>query len=592
MKALRWFKRGSYWLLVMAVMHFISNAQGLPIPSDSALGKQLLDLMATFKIDFFGLHKTLDQTIAGYAYTWGAMLIGIALLNLSIAGLHPGKAPFASLRWVNVLIWTACFIASVIYWSYPQMGMFAIIAFCFIAAVWPRAAPGSKKPKGNRFSPKVAIIGAGAAGLTSAWIMKKNGYHNVTVFEKQDVVGGKCDTKKDGEFAIDVGAHEMLAGYTDVMAIADEMGVPSHGQQKVLVYDRGPKEFYSIMEASTNAGYSKLQIGWASIRFTWMLLTRYRKFAKPGTGLMDAPTELHQPVGAWLREMRLEALHEIVLFIMSVQCYGRSDQIAAAYFVKFQGFKNWTSNVLHSVGLVQRWPRVFTNGFQDLWQRVADRLDDVRLSSNITSIERKLKPNSEVTGIEISCDGKAPEMFDRLILACPHDLGTLQGMGLDLDEQEKSLFSKIEFNTIVATSVHVEGIPEGVVGTIPLPGMLDYTGYIKVYKDCDVVIFFAVSPDPNPDLEDVYQRIVDGVAALPKTMGIPPRVTGLFYQKSWTYFPHPNLTDMADGYFDKLNALQGHRQTFYTGSLLEMETVGNTVANAQRLATKQFPSLV
>lgn len=592
MKARTWFKRGSYLLLIMAVMHFITNAQGLPIPDNTPLGKQLLALMASYKIDFFGLHRTLDQTIAGYAYTWGAMLIGIALLNLSIAGLHPGKAPALSLRFVNVLIWGACLVASIIYWSYPQMGMFALITGCFVGALLPAAAPGSKKPKGDRFNPKVAIIGAGPAGLTCAWTMKKNGYHDVTVFEKKAVVGGKCDTRKDGDFAIDVGAHEMLAGYTDVMEIADEMGVPSHGQQKVLVYDRGPREFYSIMRASTNSGFSKLQVGWAAIRFTWMLLTRYRKFAKPGTGLMDAPTELHQPVGAWLREMKLEALHEIVLFIMTVQCYGRTDQVAAAYFVKFQGFKNWTSNVLHSVGIVQRWPRVFTNGFQDLWQRVAAQLDDVRLSANITSIERKLKPGTDVTGIEISCDGQAPEVFDRLILACPHDLETLNGLGLDLDQQEIDLFEKIEYNHIVATSVHVEGIPEGVVGSIPLPAMLDYTGYIKVYPDCDVVIFFALSPEPNPDLQDIYQRIVDGVAALPVTMGIPPRVTGMFYQQHWPYFPHPNLSNMASGYFEKLNSLQGYQNTFYAGSLLEMETVGNTVANAKHLATHQFPPLV
>lgn len=591
MKALRWFKRGSYGLIFMAIAHFVTNAKGLPISVDSSMGRQLVNLMAEYEINFFGLERTLDQTFSGYAFTWGAMLLGFAAVNFAIAGLHPAKAPPASLRWINFLVWTSCFGISVIFWSYPQMGIFAAIAACFLVAIWPQGSASKKRPKGNRASPRVAIIGAGPAGLTTAWTLRKQGYEHVTVYEKESTVGGKCFTKTSGDFAIDVGAHEMLAGYTDVMEIADELDIPSHGHQKVLVYDRADKEFFDVMTASTNAGYSKLQIGWASIRYTWMLLTRYRKFAKPGTGLAGAPIELQQPVGSWLREMRLEPLREIILFIMGVQCYGRMDQVAAAYFVKFQGFKNWTSNVLHSIGIVQRWPRVFTNGFQGLWIKLASTLQDVRVNTKITSVRRFLKPDTEEIGIEITEQGKEPEIYDRLVIACPLDIPTLEGLGLDISEQEQRLFSRIKYNTIIATSVHVEGIPEGVVGTIPLPQMLDYTGYIKVYRECDVVIFFAVSPNPDVDLDDVYQCIVDSVAELPQTMGIPPKVTGMFYQNSWPYFPHPDLSELASGYFEQIKSIQGHRNTFYAGSLLEMETVGNTVANAKRATLDQFPSL-
>lgn len=598
MRALRWFKRGTWGLIIMAIAHFVTNAKGLPISVDNGLGKELVDLMATYKINFFGLDRTLDQTLAGYAYTWGAMLLGIAAVNFALAGKNPGKAPPAALRWLNLLVWGICCAVSILYWSYPQMIIFGLIAGCFLIAVLPERRGQKKPPVGNRFNPRVAIIGAGPAGLTSAWELRNKGYTDITIFEKEQTVGGKCYTKSAGDYEIDVGAHEMLAGYTDVMEIAGELDIASHGHQNVLVYDHRPKEFFDVMTASTNAGYSKLQIGLASIRYTWMLLTRYRKFAKPGTGLADAPLELQQPVGSWIAQMRLEPLREIIVFIMTVQCYGRMDEVAAAYFVKFQGFKNWTSNVLHSIGLTQRWPRVFTKGFQNVWVKLAETFDDVRTSAEITSVKRVFKPNSIETGIEITQQGKQPEMFDRLILACPLDIPTLKGLGMELEEQERALFAKIKYNTIIATSVHVEGIPEGVVGSIPLPQMLDYTGYIKVYKDCDVVIFFAVSPrsaeevSQDPEyLQDIYQRIVDDVAKLPPTMGVPPKVTGMFYQKAWPYFPHPDITDMADGFFAKMHALQGRQNTVYTGSLFEMETVGNTVANARCTINEYFPKL-
>ncbi len=38
---------------------------------------------------------------------------------------------------------------------------------------------------------KIAIIGAGASGLTAAHRLKKTGYKNVTVFERESKAGGK-----------------------------------------------------------------------------------------------------------------------------------------------------------------------------------------------------------------------------------------------------------------------------------------------------------------------------------------------------------------------------------------------------------------
>jgi protoporphyrinogen oxidase len=41
---------------------------------------------------------------------------------------------------------------------------------------------------------RIAIIGAGPAGLTAAWQLKARGYTSVKLFEKNTRVGGKCCT--------------------------------------------------------------------------------------------------------------------------------------------------------------------------------------------------------------------------------------------------------------------------------------------------------------------------------------------------------------------------------------------------------------
>lgn len=591
MSSAGWFRLGSFGLIALAVIHFVSNHHGLPIHADDRAGRELVRLMADYEINFFGVRRTLDATIGGFIVTWGVMLLAMGAVNLFTLQRRSGTEAPLTLSGVNAAAWAICTLAAVLFWSWPQIMMFAGITATFVLSLWPTRTRRSGSPSGSkRADPRIAIVGAGAAGLTAAWALKKGGYTNVTVFEKADRVGGKCLTFEYENHAIDMAAHEMLAGYTDVMRIAEDVGARSHGWQEVVVYDRSQRKFMNVMQASTVGGYTTLQVGWASLRYTWLLLTRYRQFARPGTGLAEAPAELLQPVGTWLRAMNLQALEEIVTFVMKVQGYGRLDEVAAVYFVKFQGLRNWVSNVLHNIGIVHRWPRVFTDGFQDLWNRVAASLD-VRLNTEIQSIRRTLDAHQEEIGVEITVRGQAPERFDFLLLACPLDLPTLKSLGLDLDQQESELFEQVRYRTLVTTACRVEGVPTGVVGSIPLPALLDYTGYIKVYADCDVAIFFSLAPSPEEvNLDDIYRRIVDIVAALPSTGTQPPRVIERVQQQAWPYFPHPPLAELGGGYFVRLQALQGHRQTFYLGSLLEMETVGNTVANAMHQATSQFPS--
>ncbi len=69
----------------------------------------------------------------------------------------------------------------------------------------------------GKSQPRIAIIGAGPAGLSAAWFLKQNGYRSVRVFEKADRVGGKCLTFPFDGRRFDLAAHEMLAGYGDVM---------------------------------------------------------------------------------------------------------------------------------------------------------------------------------------------------------------------------------------------------------------------------------------------------------------------------------------------------------------------------------------
>lgn len=443
--------------------------------------------------------------------------------------------------------------------------------------------------------PKIAIVGAGPAGMSAAWFLKQNGYRDVRVFEKLDRVGGKCLTFDYEGRQFDMAAHEMLAGYGDVMDIANALGVETTGYQNVLVYDRGSKRYMDMLEATQSGGYGKFQIVWASIRYTWMLLTRYCKFSKPGSGFADAPPELLQPLSSWIKQQRLEALTETILFVMKVQGFGRLDQIPAAYFVKFQGLRNWLSNVLHVAGIIQSWPKVFKHGFQSLWDAVAKHVD-VQLGVKVTAIRRAPKPGGNVIAVEIeykdAAGKKQKEQFDQLILACPLDLETLEGLGLDSHSQEKELLDKVRYVEFVTTACRVEGVPAGVVGTIPLPEIMDYTGYIKIYDDSDMTIFFNLARDENYRPAEILKHIKKQFSELPPYKDKPATFIEQYEKPhGWRYFPHVTLSDFSGGFYDRLESLQGFQQTYYNSSLLAFETVGNTVAYSRGLVKRYFPPL-
>ncbi len=71
---------------------------------------------------------------------------------------------------------------------------------------------------------RVAVIGAGIAGLTCAYELQKEGCE-VTVFERDEWVGGRMATRVKDGLAFDSGVNFFVEHYTQTRALADQLGV-------------------------------------------------------------------------------------------------------------------------------------------------------------------------------------------------------------------------------------------------------------------------------------------------------------------------------------------------------------------------------
>ena len=576
------FKAGLVTQVLLLFMHLYYNRNGLPIPAVDYKSKELIELMHTYEIEYsFGTKHTLFQTIWGYDITWASFVV----FTILIAGLGLRSSTATkigkSIAGSTALLWLLCTIAALLFWSPPQQIIFGILFLSFlISYIFEWRVP---KP----ISTRVCVVGAGISGLTAAYHLNKKGYSNVTVLEKADYLGGKCQTKICDEHPFDLGGHEMLAGYTDVIAMGEEVNAPTRVSIPPVVYDSSKRKYLNFSGSATASGkYTTMQVMWAATRYLWLVGVTFRNFAKPSTGYKNMPAELTMNLEEWLKYRKLEAIKDILVFVIKVQGYGQFTNTPACYLVKFMGFKNWLSLLLSGMGINKKWPRVFVYGMENLCDRLAATIMDVRKSVKITRIERS--EEYEKGPIRVSIEGvKEPLYFDKLIVSIP-----LEGTNLnflDLEKSEKDLFSQFRSYRFYTNFTKIEGLDSGVVASNPMNNIDEgeYTGYIKDFTDGPYAIFFSLALTDKITGSIVKEKITKVLKGVVPYKGVQPRVIEFLGEKEWHYFPHIPNRNVATIY-NSIESLQGKKNTYYASSALTFECVGNSVAYCKRLIEENF----
>ncbi len=132
----------------------------------------------------------------------------------------------------------------------------------------------------------------------------------------------------------------------------------------------------------------------------------------------------------WLEKRRLTALTDILSFVIKVQGYGQFTDESAAHLVKFMGWRNWLSLILSGVGISKKWPRVMVLGMNNLCNRMANTLFDVRTGVHVEkSGARPFKSKAAAfrsywkakDRISMDADNN-PMIFDKLVIALPPEL--------------------------------------------------------------------------------------------------------------------------------------------------------------------------
>jgi predicted NAD/FAD-dependent oxidoreductase len=414
-----------------------------------------------------------------------------------------------------------------------------------------------KKDRLTRFG----IIGAGAAGLTAAVTLKEMGYQNITILEKESYAGGKCRSVDYEGLSYELGAGIISGNQQTILQLVQKAGLAT------VPVSFGSYNFYDLQKGGLCEDDSTMV---ERISFWWQLLLKYRrlcfkyqKVQEPGFTGIDP--DLFINFSDWVKTHHLELLQKNLECVFTGFGYGYWEEIPAAYVLKYY---SWDALKAY----MRREIFCFPDGIQQLWQILAAD-HQVLFNTTIRAIHRQ-----DVVTIETN---KSALEFDVLLLTCPLEEVLLL---LEGSPTEKDLFSKIKYNDYQTYACVITDFPNQ-TGFIPAHFCAEKKGqpifWYKRYSDTDFYTFYVLG-----DWHQTEKEITQNIETCIKKLG--GSLQQIHSVSRWKYFPHVATEDLQNGFYEKLESIQGEKHTYYMGELLNFSMVESTAAYAKDLVGRCF----
>lgn len=407
---------------------------------------------------------------------------------------------------------------------------------------------------------KICILGGGISGLSCAYYLKNKGYNNVTIYEAEDIVGGKCHTIQYKDKAYELGATIALTSYVNLLGLLSDFGIKPDGTfSKRSYYDINGNVIQQLKKEEISEfkkEYKRLPD----------ILRKY-SFLKDND-YKNIPEELNKPFCVWCEENNLNVIKEVISHSFTSFGYGDIEDIATYYVLKAFDFSTINS-------FIEITP-IFNlkNGIQNALMKIADSLDNVKLAHKVIKITEQ--NNKLLVETEFSS-----ECFDYVIstisLHCILDI-------FNYDEDIANLFNKIKYENFYVYGYKVLGLPE-LCGYIPENLKSERCGHIMLWNHRkgynDLTIVYAKKPDDIT--ENQATKLIE--EDLKKLGG---KDIKLYIKKKWSYFPHVDCDALNNNFYEEIEALQGKRNIFYAGEIMGFSNLESCVTYSKNLVHNFF----
>ena len=422
---------------------------------------------------------------------------------------------------------------------------------------------------------RIAIAGAGIAGLVAAHTLRNLGYRNITIFEALDRIGGKVHTIERDGCLYELGAIFLLDSYKTISALAKQYNVllTRRSEKTTIISNGKPVSPMKFMHAE----YSWMAIIRAQFRL-FRILSKLKNLDTPG--FSNVAPELYQNFKDFAARNKLEPFVHLFEPAIIGYGYGYLDQTPALYYLKMLRslVRFMLKDQLNStLGLNLGTMKMFDEGYQGFLQKIADDFD-VRVNARITEVRREQVEGSIRINITTN---KSKETFDRLIISSvpAHTMEFL-----DANDEEKEIFSRVRFYHFKVTQFYGQGLPprgslifEDSVSVRGLPGSIG-----KLAPESNIYQAYQMYWGEVSEKE-LEQRLEEAVSS------IGGKIEEIVTSETFAYFPHFSEEDLLNlRPYGRLDRMQGRNGTYYIGGLFNFESTENTAAYAEYMMNKHF----
>ncbi|WP_110207400.1 FAD-dependent oxidoreductase [Nocardioides daejeonensis] len=297
-------------------------------------------------------------------------------------------------------------------------------------AVRPRAGA----PRSGPGRPRVAVIGAGIAGLAAAHELERQA--DVTLFEADERAGGHADTHRVGDLMIDTGfiVHNRRT-YPHLLRLFAELGVETQ-----------PSEMSLSMRSDADGVEWAGALGWRGLfparanltRAAYLrMLTEIPRFHRRARRLLAAPDDgSEETLAAFLDRGRFTPFFRRHFMAPLVAAVWSCDPEQALEFPARYLFEFLAHHGMLAVFGSPQW-RTVSGGSRTYVDAILAGLADVRLGTKVTGV-RETGPSVEVT------DGNgSTHLFDAVVVAVHPDQAL--GMLAEPTRDQQEILGAIDY---------------------------------------------------------------------------------------------------------------------------------------------------
>ncbi|CAK4034848.1 related to amine oxidase, flavin-containing superfamily [Lecanosticta acicola] len=448
-------------------------------------------------------------------------------------------------------------------WSICKL-LFALLHLASALSFRPATDSQTHHPQPEIIERDVAIIGGGSSGTYSAIRLQQQG-HSVALIEKENRLGGHVNTFVDpptgGTF--DYGVIILV----NVSIVRDYFQYLDTPLGKYTGFVPGMNTLYADFAAGASAPAPNDTLAEADAvpRYARLLQDQYPYLASGFHIPKPVPEELLIPYGDFLAQRNLSALAYTAWYID--EGVGNALAQPALYMLKYY-------NLLQVEGINYGFVNA-GNNYQGLYDTALRKLGNATnafLNSCIDRITRSTR------GVEVQFTtptGRKIVRAKKLVMTIPPLLSSLKPF-FDLTPTETSLFGQYNSSYIWDAIVNNTGIPgtvevqnrdpEAPDGIPALPA-----AYAFVPSPVGGVHATWYSSPHYLSDEQVKTDILQSVAQIQKAQKYSSAATPeiVEFHSHNPYELTVSLDAIKEGFYDKVNALQGQLNTYWTGAAWE-----------------------